>query len=137
MKHSEITTEIIVEELCNINDDDVIYLWNNYCEGTNDLDASVYPIEAIDDYMHGKTPTEILDSVTSNFSTNDNYFSIDGYGYFYSFNSITSCKSPLYLEELADWIIDNQLDDFIENYTDIELDDDDEEDDSNYQLYVW
>lgn len=128
MKRSEITTDIIVDELHNLSDGDIIWLWNNYCEDNRDPDSGVNDIEYIDDYLCGKTPIEILDSVASDFNTSDDYFSVDGYGYFYSFSSLESSKSPIDFEELAGWIIDNQLEDFLADYTDIELEDEDNED---------
>lgn len=137
MKLSEITIGIIFDELRNLDKDDIICLWNTYCEEIRDPDSGINSIDDIDDYLCGKTPTEILDSVVADFNTSDYYFSVDGYGYFYSFNSIESNKSPIDFEVLADWIIKNQLKDFLADYTDIELEEEEEEEDGNYHLYAW
>lgn len=57
----------------NLNDEQALEIYNKECEAGNTF--GVYPMEHFDEAVEGKTPLEILDSVTRDFNTWDKYFS--------------------------------------------------------------
>lgn len=138
MKYEDITNEMIVDVLKELYDYQLISFWNDYCDDNKDSDSAIYNMnECLDDFLQGKSPTEILDSVAVNFNTNHSYFSIDGNGYYISFDYLDIGGSPINFEELAKYILNNELDDFIRDCTDWELEEEEEEEDGNYHLYAW
>lgn len=138
MKLEDITNEMIVEVLKELYDDQIISYWNNYCDDNRDSDRGIYDMnECLDEFLQGKSPTEILDSVVDGFNTNQSYFSLNGNGLYISFDFLDS-DSPIDYKELADYILENELADFIQDCTDWEIEEDnEEEEDSKYHLYAW
>lgn len=116
--------EAIKEFIEELNSDDIVYLWNEYCDKVNYYDDRIYYMYEFDDLFYGKTPLDILDSVSSDFSSNDDYFQFNGYGYAKSFDYP---EDRIEVDEVVDFIIEN--DDSLENddIRDI-LDEEDEED---------
>lgn len=95
-----------------------------------------YSMEELDDLLCGYTPTEIVDMVGGDFTTNDDYFRFDGYGLLESGNDYMREHEALdYMEEVIDWCLDYgmgetgdyTLDNLIDADNDAMFDDDYEE----------
>ena len=99
------TIEQIQEFLENeLTEGDQIRVWNAYCEQNAYYDDQLQEMEMFDDYVgYGKTPTEVLESVSSDFNIRDNYF----YYSIYGFESTDYPEDIIRFDELAKYIYDN------------------------------
>ena len=98
----------IIEEMST---EDKIALWNEYCDSANRTDDWIYSMEEFDEQCSGMTPTEIAQSILyGDFRINDNYFWFNGYANLESDNWIEGEKSPFYIDELVDYIVENEED---------------------------
>lgn len=112
----------IIERMSNEN---LINLHNDYC-CANYYNNDIMDMCTINEILSGKKPTEILNMVFyGNFNPNDSYFRFNGIGY------LESCDYPKYdwidIDEIVDYIIDNNEDFDVDEIRDA-LDEDDEDD---------
>jgi uncharacterized protein with von Willebrand factor type A (vWA) domain len=73
--------------------------WNGYLG-----DDRYYNMDELDDLLYGKTPSEVIDMVTSDFNRCDNYVKFTIYGM-----ESTDCK------DYSDYLDDNFIDEIIDN----------------------
>lgn len=97
----------LIEEMEN---EDARNLWNEYCSNGNRMDDWIYDMSEFDEQCYGMTPTEVTQSVLcGDFRINDNYFCYNGYANFDSFDFVADGEnSPFYIDELIDYIIENE-----------------------------
>ena len=120
----------IVDILKDMDDSDLIALWNEYCDSCNYMDDRIYNMEDMNEicnveYMVGnnRTTLELIDRIQIDFrrfDTNDDYFFINGYGHYISFNSLEYADEgcPLDYDTLAEAIAEDSID--IRGYDDLE-----------------
>lgn len=101
--------ELMNDVVYFMNDDDFVDLWNSYCGSDYRSGENIYYMCEFDDLMRSYSPVEILESVDDDFSTYDDYFSRDPY--WECFSSFNDPLEKVDLDELIDYIIDND-DDF-------------------------
>ena len=66
--------EKMLDILKDLFDDDLVEIWNDYCDDYND-DLKIYPIGDLDDWFTGMTATEILEACSDgDVDTSDLYF---------------------------------------------------------------
>ena len=81
------------EELEELEEQEVVDLWNDYCENNNmgceGIRANrIYNMDEIDDVLGRMYPTDLFDTIDFNrFNECDSYFGYNGYGYIESFNT--------------------------------------------------
>ena len=76
------------EELEELDDEEVVDLWNDYCENNNMFDDTIYHMDELDEVVGKLYPTDLFDTIEFNrFSEGDSYFGYNGYGYIESFNT--------------------------------------------------
>ena len=77
------------DELEELEDEELVELWNKFCENTNMFEDTIYPMDELDDVVGKMYPTDLVDEIDfNNFSENDCYFSRIGYGgYIESFDT--------------------------------------------------
>lgn len=102
--------EKIRELIDGMGNEDLRNLWNEYCDSANRMDDWIYDMSEFDEQCSGMTPTKVVQSVLcGDFRTNDNYFCYNGYANFESFDFVADGKnSPFYIDELIDYIIENE-----------------------------
>ena len=110
----------IIADYTRYKSDDIIELWNDYCDANN-YDDRIYDMCVFDDMACGLAPSEVLRDF-SDVDINDWYFTYGIYGA-KSFNCADDENSPVYIDDLIDWIIRTEHVDFSEVFED---DDDDE-----------
>jgi len=117
----------IHEVLENLDNYDVVSAWNRYCEENSYYDDMVYTMGEFDELMYGLKPLEIAAKLDSGFNVNDNFFSFDNYGEVVSFDYISD--SCIDLDDLAEYMDDNEEDFDIDEIDEIfsEEDEEDEE----------
>ena len=130
----------IVFALQDMDDSDLIALWNERCDECNCMDDHIYNMCEFNDICGSwllpsidNNPLDIIDRVQidfSEFDSADDYFYINGYGHYVSFHTLEwSMGSPFNYDELAEAIADGDVD--IRGYDDLEEIMQDTEEDDN------
>jgi hypothetical protein len=122
----------ILEALKGMDDSDLIWAWNDYCDA-NRYDDQIYPMSSLDDvigygHFNGMSASDVIEDVKSNFEdfdTSADYFTVSIYGY-ESGDSLDDFGS-FDIESLADYMYQNDDALGLSEIRDI-LDEDDEED---------
>ena len=118
-------TEMIKGLLENMSESQLYIISNEYFDKTNYYDDRIYDMDEFDEIMSGMSPSDIaLKIFYGDFRPNDHYFKFDGCANFQSFDYISD---EVDLEEIADYIVDNDEDFDNSDIREI-LDEDDEED---------
>lgn len=97
----------LVALINELDENEKISIFNDYCEKNNYYDDMVYLTEEIDYLWEGKKPSEII-KIFGDVSMFDTYYSFDVYGA-YSYSFIEDNKS-WYPDEIAEYIIQNDDD---------------------------
>ncbi|QGH73792.1 hypothetical protein [Vibrio phage vB_VhaM_VH-8] len=97
-----------IEQLNEIVDDALINIYNEYAdmnkyERINDNDE-----HTIND-LYSSPYDALLAASYGDYNPNHDYFTYDGYNNLSSFNYADDDNSPIDIEELAQWIVDNEL----------------------------
>ena len=101
-------TEMIKNWLENMSESQLYTNCNEYFDKTGYFDDRIYDMEEFDEMMSGVSPWNIATKIFyGDFRPNDNYFKFDGYANLQSFDYISD---EVDLEEIADYIIDNDED---------------------------
>lgn len=111
----------IIFVLQDMDDDDLICLWNERCDECNCMDDRIYNMCEFNDICGGwllpsidNNPLEIIERVKidfDDFDSGDDYFYIDGYGHYVSFHSLAFADgAPFNYDELAEAIMDGKVD---------------------------
>ena len=94
------------EELEELEEQEVIDLWNDYCENNNrggeGIRANkIYNMDEIDDVLGKMWPSDLLDTIDFNrFNDCDSYFGYNDYGYIESFDTP---YDVIDVESLLEW----------------------------------
>ena len=103
-----IKTEMIKDLLENMSESQLYIIVNEYFDKTNYYDDRIYDMDEFDEIMSGMSPSDIATKIFyGDFRPNDNYFKFDGYANLESFDYISD---EVDLEEIADYIVDNDED---------------------------
>lgn len=98
----------IKEAITDLNDGDMVALWNTYCESNNYYDDYI-EYNDIDELLDGLKPSEVLSRIDmKNYNESDEYCAYDGWGELYSFGYPDCDESPFDLDSLAQWIYENE-----------------------------
>lgn len=101
-------TEMIKDLLENMSESQLYIIANEYSDKTNYYDDRIYDMDEFDEIMSGMSPSDIATKIFyGDFRPNDNYFKFDGYANLESFDYISD---EVDLEEIADYIVDNDED---------------------------
>ena len=93
------------DELEELDEEELVALWNKFCENTNMFDDTICPMDELDEVVGRLYPTDLFDEIDfNNFSANDYYFSRNGYGYIESFNTPYEVIDE---EALLEWYNEN------------------------------
>ena len=102
------TTEMIKDLLENMSESQLYTIANEYFDKTGYYDDRIYDMDEFDEIMSGMSPSDIATKIFyGDFRPNDNYFkyNVDA--------NLESCDYISYevdLEEIADYIVDNDED---------------------------
>lgn len=111
MKYEEIKA-MLIEAMEDMSTSEIVSLYNEYAEANGY--EMVYSTDEFDEIFSGATPSEVVNSIATDFNLCDNYMYFDGYGHVKSFDDIYD-DNPIYFGDLADWIIDeDRAGEFIE-----------------------
>ena len=113
--------EKIIEAFKEMDEGEVIRIWNEYCSNTNRWDDAIMDGYEMEEWAKSEDVTNLLnrfyfgnDDGRENTSANPNrnYFTFNGYGNIISFDYIYNQYSNEFyyvsVEELADYIVENE-----------------------------
>ena len=101
-------TEMIKDLLENMSESQLYTIANEYFDKAEYYDDRIYDMEEFDEMMDDMLPSDIATKIFyGDFRPNDNYFKFDGYANLESFDYISD---EVDLEEIADYIVDNDED---------------------------
>lgn len=112
---SQVQLKQVIEQISDMSNDDTISLYNDMAD-SNGYDR----IYDNDEYTLNElfiTPYDAIRQTNNkDYNDNDDYFTFNGYGHAISFDYRLQDNSPIDIEELAQWIVDNEL------YNDYDID---------------
>lgn len=96
--------ERIEEVLNGLSTEDIVSAWNEY-QQANNYEDELIPMYELDDYFCGCTVTEFLGKIDMDeFDLNDDYFRYTIYG----IASVSDVFDVIYIDELAQYMDDNE-----------------------------
>lgn len=111
--------EEIMNQLENVALDELIGIWNTYASENDDTQIWENT-EGVLEMLSGSLIDTIQRIKYGDFSFNDDYFAINGYGNYESFYRLADNNCPIDFEVLADWLTEN---DRFEEFDEIDLSD--------------
>jgi len=117
------------ELIMDWTEEEQVAIWNEYCEKVVYYDDEILEND-LDELLVGKTPSEVAVIVcTDAYNPYDDYCHFDGYGRLESFSHTNDYRSPFDMDDLVDWIVDNEDTLGYFNEYDIEVEEDEEDGD--------
>lgn len=98
----------VIEQLNQLADWQLINIYTDYADENRYEDIHDLSQDTINDLFESAWDA-ITKSNHDGFNENDSYFVFNGYGLMSSFTSLDSDNCPIDIEELAQWIVDNEL----------------------------
>ena len=117
----------VLDILGGMDTEDLVSIHNEYCDNNKYMDDYIYNMCDFDDMNSGRLPSEVLNDIGDNFNINDDYFVCGLYG-FDSFDYADDDGSPVCIEDIAKYIVNNMDDlgnDDIKDLLESEEEDDD------------
>lgn len=115
--------EMLINQMYEMDEDEIMYLWNDYAYDCRPDDVIYENNEDVLNELFSRPSDAIHAVYFGDYTFNDPYFYFNGYANIQSVYSLIRDKNSIvYLDELADWLIEDER---YENY-DFEIDIDDE-----------
>lgn len=101
-----------IEALLNdMKMDELVSIWNEYCDAVNYMDDRIESMDAFDELMSGMEPHEIAQKVCyGDFSYAQDWFAFNGYGNLISFDFEEDEKCPIYTLDVAEYAVEHDTD---------------------------
>lgn len=100
--------EQLQEQLWDLSESELFNLWNDFCDENHWEKIYNNCVGEIVDYYHNDLEQFLIENMSNdNYCQNHDYFTIDGYGHLKSFDDLFS--DGIDVDELIDWIIENEL----------------------------
>ena len=136
--------ERIKDELESWGTDELVTIWNDYCNECNYMDDYI-EYNNPDEFLCGRTPSEVLEQIGDDYDIRDEYAVYTIYGW-ESFDYDTDEYCPIDIDTLANWIVDDEdghgydaLQDIVDEYLEEEEEDEEPDDidsDLGYDPYM-
>lgn len=100
--------DLIIEVVESLDNDDLIYLHQNYLDNVSGWDDRIYDVDSFDEVMEGNSPEWIAHRIFyGDYNPTAPYFKFNGYG---NIKSIFEYELSEYIDidEIADYIIENE-----------------------------
>ncbi len=120
--------EKVREQIEGLTEAEQVAIWNEYCEKVNYFDDEILEND-LDELLADKTPSEVWNSISSDYRDSDDYCTFNGYGLLVSYSYLDDSYSPFDIEALIDWIVDNEDTLGYFCYCDVEVEEDEEDGD--------
>ena len=101
--------EKVREAIENMDDAEVVDIWNNYCKACNLCDDVIYSMSDFDEVIEYESPWEIARACSyGGFCAADDYFWFNGYGNLESCDFPIHGSSPVFIDDLIAYIVENK-----------------------------
>lgn len=113
----------IRELFTQMDDNEIISVWNEYCEDARLYDDRIIDAYELEEIYFGVDPLELVNrffygsddfNKDSGANPNRNYFTLNGYGnivsFDYIYNEYTDTFNHVYIDDLIDYIIEKNED---------------------------
>lgn len=98
--------ELVKETLDNMSEHDLFWLYKEYVGQARLYDDKIFDMDDFNEIMSALTPMDVASKILyGDFRPNDCYFKFDGYA---NLESIGCLKNAIDLDEIADYIINNE-----------------------------
>lgn len=96
--------------LKDLDADDLIVAYNNYCDNSNDSDSHIFQMDELNDVLEDKDPMEIVNMCFNgdHFNPNEDWFWFDGYANLESAGNVPGL--PIEIDDMVDFMIDDDDD---------------------------
>lgn len=117
--HEENMREKLYDILNDMSDDDIVMVWNRYCDNNNYYDEMIEFMDFLDDFFCDMSATEILEHIDRDFDVTDEYFRST-----YCFESFNDPYDAVDVDYLVDYILDSEetlgSDELVEFFEEVE-----------------
>lgn len=121
--------EKVKEQIEGLTEAEQVAIWNEYCEKIVYAE-DIIEVNDLDELLAGKTLSEVASiACTDAYNPYDDYVCFDGYGKLKSFSNINEYNSPFEMDDLIDWIVDNE--DTLGYFSDYDVEVEEDEEDGD------
>lgn len=111
--NKELLKTVVTQHIEQMDTSEIVAIWNEYCAASGYMDNYIHHMDDFDEIMDGMKPWEIARACyySGNFCPAHDYFWFNGYGNLESADTIwggTNDKSPVYIPEIAAYIVDEE-----------------------------
>lgn len=99
---------VVIDHLNNLQDYELLDLYSEYADQNSYERVYNLDEDTIND-VYDSPWSALNDSNHDKFNENDSYFTYNGYGHMVTFNYPSDDNSPIDIEDIAEWIISNDL----------------------------
>lgn len=93
----------LVDYINDMSNDEMVELYNRYCEASHCRDAIIYNACELDEVLEGRAPIDILSmGFSGDFNPQRSYFWFNGYG---NLESADFDDTPVYPPEIVDYML--------------------------------
>lgn len=121
--------EMIVDGLQSAGDSLIVELWNEYCSECNCPDDTIF--DNGESFFEENFSGSVFDAVRAvqygDYNVAHDYVRFNGYANLESFNYADDDNSPVEIDSLADYLIENKDEDELADLLDIEFEDETEQ----------
>lgn len=107
--------DTIYNALQNLSDNDLMYVWNVYCDFNTNPDDVIYWTDDLNDLLSGMEPLDIMRLVCDGVNLNYDFCKFTAYG----LETAWTISDLIDLDELADYIADGNTDFGYIDFTDL------------------
>lgn len=101
----------ILDVIKGMSESERIAIYLNGCEHFSWLDDMFFPMDKFDEREGKRHFSEVYEHIDAHdFSFNDDYYYLDGCGYYRSFSNIMDSYCAYVLDDLIDYAIDDEFD---------------------------
>lgn len=120
----------LVDYINSMDTDEKIALHNTYCDAANCMDDCIYTMDDMEDVLDGVDKWELVRMLRfGNFDFMEDFWGFNGYGNLDSYNE---WELPIFAEDIADYILQNEDDLSNSELAEILEDDDEDDDEDNF-----
>lgn len=101
----------ILDALNGMSESERVTIYQEGCDCYNYVDDMIFPMDKFDEREGKRHFSEVYEHIDAHdFSFNDDYYYLDGCGYYRSFSNIMDSYCAYVLDDLIDYAIDDEFD---------------------------
>ena len=101
----------ILNVIKGMSENERVAIYQEGCDCYNYVDDMIFPMDKFDEREGKRHFSEVYEHIDAHdFSFNDDYYYLDGCGYYRSFSNIMDSYCAYVLDDLIDYAIDDEFD---------------------------